>query len=266
MLLLKHLLALVPVAVLTVAGCAAAPPDLVEEEEGESASAIASCNTAGPGICVNQPINAAVECARSHGAVVISYYRGDAAQRCVRIQNGCNDPCHGNAGCRNLSADCGSSPHSRCASVDFDNDGLPATRAQLSACGLRKTTAQHANHYDYVGGGTSAAPPSSSGGKGGASSSGSTTTPAPSGKGEASGTSGATCASATLGTNVAAGACVQRADNSWYVCDASNPGAWPSVSGASDARCTSCPQLANGVCDDAGGSGGDPGGKGGGGK
>lgn len=257
--LLKHLVVLVPVALLSFAGCAVEVPDASStDDEGEVTSAIvSSCHTDQPGICAGRPINDAVECAKRHGAVVLSYYRSDAQQRCVRRQNGCQDECHGRTGCRVISANCGSSPHSRCESVDFVNDGAPATRAQLAACGLRKTTAPHRNHYDFVGGGSSggtagtAAPAPSSGSKG------TPTTPAPTGKGGASGggSGGASCTSATLGTSVPDGACVQRADDTWYACDASNPDAWPSVSDPSDPRCTSCPQLPGGQCADGSGGG-----------
>jgi hypothetical protein len=252
--LLQHLLVLFPVALLSFAGCAVATPDvpLADDDEGETSAALVSCHTEQPGICAGRPINDAVECAKRHGAVVLSYYRSEAQQRCVRRQNGCTDECTGQAGCRVISANCGSSPHSRCESVDFAHDGAPATTAQLAACGLRKTTAPHANHYDYVGGGGgggTTTPAPAPGGKGAPAT---PSTPAPTGKGGGGG-GGGTCASATLGTSVADGACVQRADNSWYVCDGSNPTAWPAVSDASDPRCTSCPQLSGGQCNGGGG-------------
>lgn len=58
-----------------------------------------------------------------------------------------------------------------------------------------------------------------------------------------------TCKSFTLQENVQPGTCVQRADDdNWYVCDADDLGAWPMVDGPTDAQCTSCPQLENGVC------------------
>jgi hypothetical protein len=261
MTLLKHLLAIVPFAVGVFAGCTTTvpeAPDLDEEAEGESAQALTSCHTERPGICVNAPINAAVECAKRHGAVVLSYYRGPTEQRCVRHQNGCTDPCTGLAGCNPIAANCGTSNHTRCLSVDFHNDGHPATQAQLAACGLGRRPGQrpHANHYDYMPGGTAASAPSpapSTSSSSGKAPSGASTTPPPSGKVPSGGSSGATCASATLGQSVAAGACVQRADDdSWYVCDASDPSAWPMVDGALDPRCTSCPQLPGEQCDDSG--------------
>ncbi len=266
MTLLKHLLALVPFAIGAFAGCTTEvpdTPDLDTEAEGESVQALTSCHTERPGICTGYPINAAVECAKRHHARVLSYYRGIAEQQCVRHQNGCNDPCRGLDGCHPIAANCGTSNHSRCTAVDFIDDGYPATRADLEAWGFGHRAGQrtHANHWDYMGGGAEAPAPTSSGGTtaspGGKGTPG-TSTPPPSGKGTSGGTGGGagTCTSSTLGQSVADGTCVQRTDNDgWYVCDGSNPSAWPSVDGPQDARCTACPQLAGGQCDDAGGNG-----------
>lgn len=252
----KHVLVLTSVLAFVFGGCMAAPPD---EEEGEVSEALtgrcAVANAVGP--CAGEPIEAAVRCATNLGARVISFYRSVAEQECVRRQNHCTSRCTGSAGCVRPTASCEGSPHSRCGSVDFASDGAPLSRAQLRACGLAKTTAPHANHYDYVGGAAPTVPGSG----------GTTSPPSP---------GGVTCSSATLGRNVAPGTCVRRSDGSWYVCDANDPTDWPSITDATDARCTSCPQLASG-CGATGGKGtggkgdsGDsdppPGDKGGGGK
>lgn len=104
--------------------------------------------TAGP--CAGKPIDRAVKCAKAKGARVLSYYRSPAAQERVRRENHCTNRCTGMAGCVRPTADCNSSPHTRCLAVDLVNDGAPVSRAGLRACGLAKTTLPHANHYDLV--------------------------------------------------------------------------------------------------------------------
>jgi peptidoglycan/xylan/chitin deacetylase (PgdA/CDA1 family) len=61
--------------------------------------------------------------------------------------------------------------------------------------------------------------------------------------------SGGTCDSATLGTNVPSGTCVQRADRqeAWFVCGGRDLQDWRDVAGADDPACTACPQL-GGAC------------------
>lgn len=230
----KHVLVLTSILTFVFGGCMAAPPD---EADGEISEALGgSCavaNAVGP--CAGEPIEAAVRCATNLGARVISFYRSVAEQECVRRQNHCTNRCTGSAGCVRPTASCEGSAHSRCGSVDFASDGAPLSRAQLGACGLAKTTAPHANHYDYVGGGTTSVPGS-----------GGTTSPSSPG--------GVTCSSATLGRNVSPGTCVRRSDGSWYVCDANDPTDWPEINDQSDARCTSCPQLSSG-CGAGGGTG-----------
>jgi hypothetical protein len=105
--------------------------------------------TAGP--CAGKPIDRAVKCATAKGARVLSYYRSPAEQERVRRENGCKNRCTGMSGCVRPTANCNSSPHTSCRSVDLVNDGAPLTKAQLRACGLAKTTMPHKNHYDYVG-------------------------------------------------------------------------------------------------------------------
>jgi len=209
-------------ALLVFVGCAVTP---AEEEQGDTAEALTgSCAGSSVGPCAGQPIDDAVRCATAHGARVISYYRSVAQQECVRRQNRCTNRCTGSAGCVRPTAGCTSSPHTPRRAVDFANDGAPLTRAQLRACGLAKTTAPHANHYDLVG-----APPA---------------TPA-----EESGDDAAPgCTSAALGRVVPPGTCVRRSDDSWYVCDASDLSDWPRIDDPSDRPCTSCPQLPGGVC------------------
>ncbi len=104
----------------------------------------------GPGPCAGKAIDRAIRCAQAKGARVLSYYRSPAEQERVRRENHCTNRCTGGAGCVRPTAGCTSSPHTRCKAVDLVNDGAPATRAQLRACGLAKTTAPHRNHYDLI--------------------------------------------------------------------------------------------------------------------
>jgi hypothetical protein len=104
--------------------------------------------SAGP--CAGRPIAHAVRCAEAKGARVLSFYRSPAEQERVRRENHCSNRCTGMAGCIRPTADCSSSPHTRCEAVDFVNDGAPVSRSALRACGLAKTTLPHANHYDLV--------------------------------------------------------------------------------------------------------------------
>ncbi len=121
-----------------------------DEGDGEDTytSDSAELQTAGP--CAGKPIDHAVKCAQAKGARVLSYYRSVAEQERVRRENGCHDRCTGQAGCIRPTAGCTTSPHTRCTAVDLVNDGAPVSRAALHACGLAKTTAPHANHYDLV--------------------------------------------------------------------------------------------------------------------
>lgn len=120
-----------------------------DDGEDEFASTSDELRTAGP--CAGKPIDRAVRCAQAKGARVLSYYRSPQEQERVRRQNKCTNRCTGMAGCVRPTAGCTSSPHTRCIAVDLVNDGAPATRAQLRACGLAKTTMPHRNHYDLVG-------------------------------------------------------------------------------------------------------------------
>jgi hypothetical protein len=235
----KHLLVIPCVAAFVFAGYIATTP--FEEQAGEESEALTgSCAGTSTGPCAGQPIDTAVRCATALGARVLSYYRSPAQQECVRRQNHCTDRCTGSAGCARETAGCTTSPHTQCHAVDLVANGAPLSQAQLRACGLAKTTAPHLNHYDYVGGG--AAPASDP-------------EPVPASPGKTpAGSGGGTCRSATLGEDVAPGTCVQRADSSWYVCEASDLTAWPAVSDPTDPQCTSCPQLAGGLC--RGGKGG----------
>lgn len=104
----------------------------------------------GPGPCAGKAIDRAVRCAQARGARVLSFYRSPAEQERVRRENGCDNRCSGSAGCVRPTAGCYSSPHTKCKAVDLVNDGAPATKAQLRACGLAKTTAPHRNHYDLI--------------------------------------------------------------------------------------------------------------------
>jgi hypothetical protein len=121
-----------------------------EDDDGEDEFAATSdeLRTAGP--CAGKPIDRAVRCAQAKGAKVLSYYRSPADQERVRRENGCNNRCIGMSGCVRPTANCNSSPHTSCRSVDLVNDGAPVSRAGLKACGLAKTTLPHRNHYDLV--------------------------------------------------------------------------------------------------------------------
>lgn len=104
--------------------------------------------SAGP--CAGKAIDRAVRCAVGKGARVLSYYRSSAEQERVRRQNRCRNRCTGMTGCVRPTANCTSSPHTRCRAVDVVADGAPVSRAALRACGLGKTTLPHANHYDLL--------------------------------------------------------------------------------------------------------------------
>lgn len=121
-------------------------------EEGGDEDGYAETNdelrTAGP--CAGKAIDRAVRCAVRKGARVLSYYRSPAQQEHVRRENHCTNRCKGMAGCVRPTADCTSSPHTRCLAVDLVDDGAPLSRAALRACGLAKTTLPHANHYDLI--------------------------------------------------------------------------------------------------------------------
>ncbi len=149
------------IVVMCLAGvfaCAAAE-DLVDGDDDESAAGDDgedgfeatndALKTAGP--CAGKPIDRAVQCVTAKGARVLSYYRSPKEQERVRRENGCKNRCTGMQGCVRPTANCNSSPHTACKSVDLVDDGAPLSRAQLRACGLAKTTMPHKNHYDYVG-------------------------------------------------------------------------------------------------------------------
>ncbi|MBS2014431.1 MAG: hypothetical protein JST00_16205 [Deltaproteobacteria bacterium] len=118
-------------------------------DEDTYASTDEAMSSAGP--CSGKPIDRAVRCAKAKGARVLSYYRSAAEQERVRRENGCRNRCSGMAGCVRPTADCTSSPHTRCRAVDLVADGAPVSRAELRKCGLAKTSLPHKNHYDYVG-------------------------------------------------------------------------------------------------------------------
>ena len=119
-----------------------------EDGEDSYASTDSALSTAGP--CAGKAIDRAVKCAQAKGARVLSYYRSAADQERVRRQNHCTNRCTGGAGCVRPTAGCTTSPHTACHAVDLVADGTPLSRAALRACGLAKTTAPHANHYDLV--------------------------------------------------------------------------------------------------------------------
>ncbi len=123
----------------------------IDDDDGEDSFEATSdeLKTAGP--CAGKPIDRAVRCATAKGARVLSYYRSPQEQERVRRENGCRNRCTGMSGCVRPTANCSSSPHTRCIAVDLVNDGAPLTKVQLRACGLAKTTLPHRNHYDYVG-------------------------------------------------------------------------------------------------------------------
>lgn len=147
--------ACVALAMVFAIGCAAEVGDdatgddtidgIDESQTGESSEAL---RTAGP--CAGTAIDRAVKCAQAKGARVLSYYRSSAEQERVRRENGCTNRCTGMAGCVRPTADCTTSPHTRCRAVDLVGDGAPVSRAALRACGLAKTSLPHANHYDLV--------------------------------------------------------------------------------------------------------------------
>jgi hypothetical protein len=123
--------------------------DGTNDEDGVvAASTEDALTSAGP--CAGRPIARAVRCAQAKGARVLSFYRSPAEQERVRRENHCTNRCTGMAGCVRPTADCSSSPHTRCEAVDFVNDGAPVSRSALRTCGLAKTTLPHANHYDLV--------------------------------------------------------------------------------------------------------------------
>jgi hypothetical protein len=133
-----------------VACSGADPGEDGDEDDGEDSfeSTSDELKTAGP--CAGKAIDRAVKCAQAKGARVLSFYRSPADQERVRRENGCTNRCTGSAGCVRPTAGCTTSPHTKCRAVDLVADGAPATRAQLRACGLAKTTAPHKNHYDLV--------------------------------------------------------------------------------------------------------------------
>jgi hypothetical protein len=118
------------------------------DSEDTHASTDSALSTAGP--CSGKAIDRAVKCAQAKGARVLSFYRSPAEQERVRRENHCRDRCTGSAGCVRPTAGCTTSPHTACHAVDLVADGAPVSRAALRACGLAKTTAPHANHYDLV--------------------------------------------------------------------------------------------------------------------
>lgn len=124
--------------------------EAVEDDEALDSHEETSDALKGPGPCAGKAIDRAVRCAQSKGAQVLSFYRSPAEQERVRRENRCTNRCTGSAGCVRPTAGCYSSPHTKCRAVDLVNDGYPATKAQLRACGLAKTTAPHRNHYDLI--------------------------------------------------------------------------------------------------------------------
>ena len=152
----------VALAVVGLVACTAADadgdgvPDDQDDGDGESLTdddgAIMSSSdelrTGGP--CDGTAIDRAVKCAQAKGARVLSYYRSPAEQERVRRENRCKSRCSGMAGCVRPTADCNSSPHTRCRAVDLFADGAPVSRTELRRCGLAKTSLPHKNHYDLV--------------------------------------------------------------------------------------------------------------------
>lgn len=135
--------------VLGVFACSGADTS-ADESDGEDTHASTSEELVQAGPCAGTPIDTAVRCAQAKGARVLSYYRSPADQERVRRENGCVNRCTGQEGCVRPTANCSTSPHTRCHAVDLIGDGAPVSRAQLRACHLAKTTAPHANHYDLV--------------------------------------------------------------------------------------------------------------------
>jgi hypothetical protein len=137
----------------SVIACSGADDAADDEEDGEDgedtyASTDSALTSAGP--CSGKAIDRAVRCAQAKGARVLSFYRSPANQERVRRENHCINRCTGSAGCVRPTAGCTTSPHTACHAVDLVADGAPLSRAALRACGLAKTTAPHANHYDLV--------------------------------------------------------------------------------------------------------------------
>jgi hypothetical protein len=137
----------------SVLACSGADDAADDEEDGEDgedtyASTDSALTSAGP--CSGKAIDRAVRCAQAKGARVLSFYRSPANQERVRRENHCINRCTGSAGCVRPTAGCTTSPHTACHAVDLVADGAPLSRAALRACGLAKTTAPHANHYDLV--------------------------------------------------------------------------------------------------------------------
>jgi hypothetical protein len=143
---------LAAVLVVMFVACAATTDDDEKEPEGTTSSDLVK---SGP--CAGTRMDAAVKCAVKKGARVLSYYRDPKDQERVRRENGCKNRCVGAEGCIRPTANCTTSPHTKCTAVDLIADGAPVTRAGLKACGLAKTTAPHKNHYDLVAGGPPAA-------------------------------------------------------------------------------------------------------------
>jgi hypothetical protein len=134
-----------------IAACSSADTaDEADESDGEDTTSTSSEALATAGPCAGKPIDHAVRCAVAKGARVLSFYRSPADQERVRRENGCHNRCVGQAGCVRPTANCTTSPHTHCHAVDLVGDGAPLSRAALRACGLAKTTAPHANHYDLV--------------------------------------------------------------------------------------------------------------------
>ncbi|HSO32360.1 MAG TPA: hypothetical protein VLT33_07590 [Labilithrix sp.] len=136
----------------TLVACSAAD-DLTDGDDGDDgedgyASTDSALVSSGP--CNGKAIDRAVKCAQAKGARVLSFYRSPADQERVRRENHCTNRCTGSAGCVRPTAGCTTSPHTACHAVDLIADGSPVSRAALRACGLAKTTAPHANHYDLV--------------------------------------------------------------------------------------------------------------------
>lgn len=140
----------------------------------------------------------------------------------------------------NLAAKPGYSNHQGGFALDLTTSSWLANHAH--EYGFARTVPSESWHYEYHGpdtGGPCDAPQS---GGSDAPGSGDDASDPPT-------NDGAACQSFTLGKAVPGGTCVQRADDhAWYVCDASHPTTWPTVSGPDDPQCTLCPQLPGGNC------------------
>ena len=138
------------IAFLLVATLVACAADDVGDDDDDGEDSFESTDSAlvRSGPCSGKAIDRAVKCAQAKGARVLSYYRSPADQERVRRQNGCTNRCTGSGGCVRPTAGCTTSPHTACRAVDLIADGSPLSRAALRACGLAKTTAPHANHYE----------------------------------------------------------------------------------------------------------------------